>query len=836
MTDQAKHLNKGDAGIPGCLDSLVLLGISALITFLLYLRQFSVLTSSIVPDQSGKVALIGIAIQTLVLSLVLIPLALFWKSPLRNIYQAWLMVNFLTLMFSPAYLLKMNDEQLRTLFQIIAAIIFLFLIPYAKRLLPNYRKDLVLEDNITTSNPKNKGQIIPIITILIIAIGIPWFALGALGSLLDTISMIVLGLMIGIISTSLFWSFIYDNVVLDSGNKWGTIFIAGLGTSILLLLIAGALGFNFGGIQLLEMLLLPGLGWLIVLIIHLEFHPGFQFSKKDLVIVNRIRLMWPYAFLIGTVCAYPLIFVDPDELVLVLNSVPGEILFKASQADLLSASITFFFILIFVALVGITGRNSKHEVSNDEFLQSKWVEITLSMLAFTFIIGGCLIYFLIGQPGFFGDRIFVILREQSDLSSISQIQDYDQRRDAVYKELVDKANKNQKGIRDTLDRFGIKYTPYYLVNAIVINDNPLIRLWLNSRPEVDRILDDPLLRPLPDPLLAQPGDSELPVDTLWNISMTGADKVWEEFRVKGAGIIIGQSDSGVQGDHPELADSYRGNEEQNDYSWIDPWNHTTTPTDIGGHGTHTLGTILGNNTGIAPDAQWIGCVNLARNLSNPSYYLDCMQFMLAPYPQVGNPFTDGKPSLGAQILNNSWGCPDIEGCDATVFEPAVRALKTAGIFVVASAGNDGPKCASLIVPPPIYEETFAVGAIDKNDNLANFSSIGPVTVLPGQPVKPDILAPGIEILSSLPDSTYGIRNGTSMAGPHVVGTVALMWSANPKLVGDIDLTTQYLTQSAKPYLGPNPDCPGVGQLPSTASGYGVLDAYEAVKLALEYEK
>ena len=104
--------------------------------------------------------------------------------------------------------------------------------------------------------------------------------------------------------------------------------------------------------------------------------------------------------------------------------------------------------------------------------------------------------------------------------------------------------------------------------------------------------------------------------------------------------------------------------EGDDYNWFDPWNGKPSPYDDGGHGTHTLGTIVGQNgIGIAPDATWFACANLNRNLANPALYLDCMQFMLAPFPQDGDPFTDGDPTRAADVLNNSWGCPELEGCD-----------------------------------------------------------------------------------------------------------------------------------------------------------------------------
>jgi subtilisin family serine protease len=244
-----------------------------------------------------------------------------------------------------------------------------------------------------------------------------------------------------------------------------------------------------------------------------------------------------------------------------------------------------------------------------------------------------------------------------------------------------------------------------------------------------------------------------------------------------------------------------------------------------------------------------------------------MQFMLAPFPQGGNPFTDGDPTRSAHVLNNSWGCPqEIEGCDATSLLAAVRALRAAGIFVVASAGNDGPGCSTIKDAIAIYDEVFSVGAINEAGDLAPFSSNGPVTVDGSGRIKPDIVAPGMHVLSSFPGSTYEFEDGTSMAGPHVVGVVALLWSANPNLIGDINRTTQILRESTKPFTGtlasfaaaeastntnaPNPEPNVLAQLeptsannacltrtniaivPNNVTGYGIVNAYKAVKLAL----
>ncbi|HEX5691106.1 MAG TPA: S8 family serine peptidase, partial [Roseiflexaceae bacterium] len=452
-------------------------------------------------------------------------------------------------------------------------------------------------------------------------------------------------------------------------------------------------------------------------------------------------------------------------------------------------------------------------------------------------LAGLLVYTLAGRPGFYGERLFVILRDQADVGAAAQIADRTERLRFVYTTLTGHAQSTQANLRGTLDRFGVPYRPYYLVNAIEVDGGPVLRAYLAMQPEVDRILDSPHLRPLPATagVGTEPPESAPSAGTgaQWNIQMIRADEVWSEFGATGQGIVVGESDSGVQGDHPALRDGYRGRNGQDDYNWIDPWNASRSPTDVGGHGTHTTGSAVGRNgIGVAPGAEWIGCVNLARNLGNPPAYLDCLQFMLAPYAQGGDAFTGGDPARAAHVLNNSWGCPPIEGCDAGSLGPAVRALRAAGIFVVASAGNQGPNCSSVSDPIAIYDDAFSVGAIDEQGSIAPFSSRGPVDVDGSERVKPDIVAPGVAIRSAWPGNSYNTIDGTSMAGPHVAGVVALMWSANPKLIGNIDQTERILIETAQPYTGLHDGC-FEGDYPSNAVGYGIVDAYAAVQAALE---
>ena len=139
---------------------------------------------------------------------------------------------------------------------------------------------------------------------------------------------------------------------------------------------------------------------------------------------------------------------------------------------------------------------------------------------------------------------------------------------------------------------------------------------------MDRILPSPHLRPLPRPLAVHTGDAEAPTDPPWNLTLIDAARVWQELGVRGLGVVIGQSDSGVQFDHPQLLPGYRGRNADHsfshDYNWLDPWSHTPAPVDFDGHGTHTLGTVAGATVGVAPDATWFACANLQRNLGNPA--------------------------------------------------------------------------------------------------------------------------------------------------------------------------------------------------------------------------
>jgi subtilisin family serine protease len=455
-----------------------------------------------------------------------------------------------------------------------------------------------------------------------------------------------------------------------------------------------------------------------------------------------------------------------------------------------------------------------------------------------------------GHPGFTEDGFLIVLREQADVSAAQSIPDRTQRIAQVYRTLVDTAERTQAPLRAELDRRGARYRPHYLINVIEVEGRTDLMAAFASRPDVEKVIRNPNVRivnyveTLDLLVLPIPGQG-----VEWNITATGAPLVWEA-GVDGGGIVVGTADTGVDWTHPALQSKYRGwdgGEGRHDYNWYDPWDGSAAPWDDVGHGTYTLGTVLGqegteNRIGMAPGAQWIACRNMRYGVGNPGKYLSCMEFFLAPFPRGGDPFHDGRPDLAPHVVNNSWGCPTREGCAADTLSLAFRNLRSAGIMMVAAAGNEGPACATAEDPPANSGDVFTVGALDENDALAYFSSRGPA----GGIVKPDITAPGWMVRSSIPGGKYTISAGTSIAAPHVTGAVALLWSAFPALIGDIGRTEEILRSSAHPVTagqvcgrmqnqGTACLCGSDSEtgIPNNSYGYGVLNVFAAYKQLLE---
>lgn len=178
----------------------------------------------------------------------------------------------------------------------------------------------------------------------------------------------------------------------------------------------------------------------------------------------------------------------------------------------------------------------------------------------------------------------------------------------------------------------------------------------------------------------------------------------------------------------------------------------------------------------------------------------------------------------------------MEGCNASnwaTMETVVDNLKAAGIVVVVSAGNSGSGCGTVQTPAAMFENSFSVGAVRSNDTITNFSSRGPVTVDGSNRMKPNIVAPGAQVRSAIRNGGYATWNGTSMAGPHVAGLVALMISAVPELAGQVETIETIIEQTAVPKEA-DQECGGIAgtTIPNPVYGYGRVDALAAVQEAM----
>jgi subtilisin family serine protease len=308
--------------------------------------------------------------------------------------------------------------------------------------------------------------------------------------------------------------------------------------------------------------------------------------------------------------------------------------------------------------------------------------------------------------------------------------------------------------------------------------------------------------------------------------------------------VIGGADTGYRWTHNAIKPHYRGWDgvtAHHDYNWHDSihdsvgnpcGNDSIQPCDDQGHGTHTIGTAIGddgagNQIGVAPGAKWIGCRNMNQGDGTPARYSECFEFWLAPYPVGGTP-AQGDPSLAPDITTNSWVCPASEGCSPSTLQQGVEAQLAAGINMVGGAGNGGSGCSTVTDPSAIYAAVYTVGALNTGtDNLASFSSRGPVTVDGSNRTKPDITAPGTSTRSSYntSDTAYASLSGTSMATPHAAGVTAVLLSARPYLRHQPTNQRTVLDNSA--FHINSSLCSSNGTYPNNLFGYGRINALAA---------
>ncbi|GGS21267.1 hypothetical protein Snoj_22320 [Streptomyces nojiriensis] len=421
---------------------------------------------------------------------------------------------------------------------------------------------------------------------------------------------------------------------------------------------------------------------------------------------------------------------------------------------------------------------------------------------------------------------WVYLDSAADLTAAGKQQTRAAKAETVLRIKKDHAARSQAEVVKALQGAGAEYTSYWIVNAVRVVGSQKLAGTLAQRPEVARIdADDKVDLPKPTE-----GKREKAVaDAIeWNIDRIKAPQVWDQAGVRGEGIVVANIDSGVDYTHPAVNNQYRGKKADGTYdhayNWFDPAGVCTTaaPCDNNDHGTHTMGTMVGddggaNKIGVAPGAKWIAAKGCESNSCSEASLLASGQWIVAPTDLSGqNP----RPDLAPHIVNNSWG----GGGGDTWYQQIVDTWRAAGIFPAFSNGNAGPGC-NTAGSPGDYASSYSSGAFDINNAIASFSSRG---AGPGGIVKPNIAAPGVNVRSSVPGGGYEAFSGTSMASPHTAAAVALLWSAAPALEGDIAQTESLLDGTA---LDTDSSQCGGSAADNNVFGEGRLDVLAAVTAA-----
>lgn len=411
-------------------------------------------------------------------------------------------------------------------------------------------------------------------------------------------------------------------------------------------------------------------------------------------------------------------------------------------------------------------------------------------------------------------------KNKVDLSG-SKTSQVNQRKEFI-KELKENADISQKEAFEIIERNSEKVQEvesFYITNSIRLKaDTSLIKEVI----KLDNIIE-----------VVENGEVELKdlekgssnygsVDKTRSLKDTRVLEVRDKYKLFGTDIVIGFLDSGVdlQGStykNSEIYENWRGHTEGASTSWYDVFDESEEPiSSSSGHGTAVVSLAVGKNIGVAPKAKWIAARAFKEKTTNNSNILRAAQWFLAP---------GGRAELAPNIVNNSWGKNTLEKW----FDPMIDAWINAGIIPVFASGNkEQNNKLGTIDYPASNLKTIAVGAVDKNNDLAYFSKLGPSPLDDSKSViKPELVAPGVDVYAADSENTYSLWKGTSLATPTVTGVMALMLEANKNLDNAqmkniLTLTAKRLTDSQFPTS------------PNMGYGYGLVDAAKAVELSLKY--
>lgn len=404
-------------------------------------------------------------------------------------------------------------------------------------------------------------------------------------------------------------------------------------------------------------------------------------------------------------------------------------------------------------------------------------------------------------------QVIVSLSDKVD-HRLFEVQDRRHRDTRLFKAFKEKSAVTQAEHKTFLQQHGGHHIHELVtINGIAVTARVDVIREFASHPGVESIRADRVLQ-APAVTYGSPAKPQ------WNLSAVHAQDLWA-LNHTGTGVVVANMDTGVDLNHPDLAGKWRGGNN----SWYDPHGEHSMPFDSSGHGTQTMGIMVGGDVsgtpiGVAPGASWIAAklFNDAGTARFSDIHL-AFQWLLDP---DGNPATVDAPD----VVNASWGVVGAVGQCITEFSADIAALKAAGIAVTFAAGDHGAAPMTSLSPAN-DPQGFASGAVDTLLGVAPFSSRGPSACDGG--IFPRMVAPGVNIntadLSSGGLPLYATVSGSSYAAPHTAGVMALLINAFPDAtVGELESA---LTQSAQDLGVAGPD---------NSYGYGLVDALAAYQM------
>ncbi|ODM97993.1 Bacillopeptidase F [Orchesella cincta] len=384
--------------------------------------------------------------------------------------------------------------------------------------------------------------------------------------------------------------------------------------------------------------------------------------------------------------------------------------------------------------------------------------------------------------------------------------------------LKDLAKSTQKNALALLTTRTVSFRQFWASNELYVKGASVELVnSLAALPEVREIREELIitLEPVPS------DDEEIVPLAEWNIEKIEAPSAWAlPGGNNGIGVVVSNIDTGVRYTHEALRANYRER-----YGWFDPYDGTSLPSDANGHGTHTMGTLVGaGGIGVSPGAQWVACRGCGDFSCTEEALKRCGEWVLCPTLANGE---SEDCSQAPQVVSNSWG----GGQGNAFYNDIISAWKSAEIIPVFAIGNSGPSCGSANSPAD-QDDIIAVGSTTSGDVISGSSSAGPS--LEGR-LKPDISAPGNLIRSawSTSDTAYQTISGTSMATPHVAGAAALLLSMNPNLT--YSQVKELLENNADRNLqDTGANCGGIPstEFPNNQYGHGRVNARKALEAAI----